>query len=214
MPSLRKALQALDFGILGSGCHALQLQPRHVLPKVEHSSGSSKKQNVESGSKVESSSKIAPGGGDGCESSTSSSGSSGSSSNSSSGSRSSKSGSSSGSEDNGAVKKSKRGRKAPMPDPAEERQAKKSKKGWKAHVPEPAEGHQAKKSKKQGKAHVPDPADGHQNERLIIQAELEKSIRETFHRVCWYGHHENEYNDLEATARKAELPFKHYQRQT
>ena len=33
-PPLRKALRDMKFGVLGCGCHGLQLQPRHVLPEV------------------------------------------------------------------------------------------------------------------------------------------------------------------------------------
>jgi hypothetical protein len=33
-PPLRKALRDMTFGVLGCGCHGLQLQPRQVLPEV------------------------------------------------------------------------------------------------------------------------------------------------------------------------------------
>ena len=37
-PALRKAIRELNMGVLGCGCHGLQLQPRHVLPAV-HAKG-------------------------------------------------------------------------------------------------------------------------------------------------------------------------------
>ena len=37
-PSLRKAIRESNMGVLGCGCHGLQLQPRHVLPAV-HAKG-------------------------------------------------------------------------------------------------------------------------------------------------------------------------------
>ena len=58
------------------------------------------------------------------------------------------------------------------------------------------------------------PARDHQMERASIQAELVDSFRQVHSRVRWYGNHEHEYNDLEETAKKANLPFKRYQRQT
>ena len=33
-PPFRKVLRDMKFGVLGCGCHGLQLQPRHVLPEV------------------------------------------------------------------------------------------------------------------------------------------------------------------------------------
>ena len=51
-------------------------------------------------------------------------------------------------------------------------------------------------------------------ERAGIQAELADSFRQVHSRVRWYGIHEHEYNDLEETAKKANLPFKPYQQQT
>ena len=58
------------------------------------------------------------------------------------------------------------------------------------------------------------PARDHQIERASIQAELADSFRQVHSRVRWYGNHEHEYNDLEETAKKANLPFKPYQQQT
>jgi hypothetical protein len=67
--------------------------------------------------------------------------------------------------------------------------------------------------KEQG-AEQDQPARDHQIERTSIQAELADSSRQVHSRVRWYGNHEHEYNDLEETAKKANLPFKRYQRQT